>query len=194
MFLRGKIILVNFVYMTKLSIMSESNRAHVRVAKELERLKHSPPMGIFMWPLDDNLESLEATIEGLKDSPYEGGEFRLSITIPPKYPNVPPTIKFKTPIYHPNIDSSGRICLDFLKPQPQGKWTATVSLEMLLTQIQQLMADPNPTDPLDGQIASEFLENKQVFLEKARNWTKLHAIPKSLSNTDNAQINCDESD
>lgn len=169
-------------------------RAHQRVAKEIERMGHNPPLGILMWPLSDSLENLEASIEGLKDTPYEGGEFHLSITIPPKYPNVPPTIKFKTPIYHPNIDSSGRICLDFLKPQPQGKWTATVSLEMLLTQIQQLMAEPNPNDPLDTKIAQEFTENKAKFLETAKKWTEVHAKPNSITKGNEAAIEMDISD
>ena len=36
-----------------------------------------------------------------------------------RYPFEPPKMRFLTPIYHPNIDSSGRICHDALKLPPK---------------------------------------------------------------------------
>ena len=173
--------------------MSES-LWYVRVSKELERMGKNPPTGIFMWAVGDNLENLEATIEGQPDTPYAGGEFKLSITIPQKYPNVPPVIKFKTQIYHPNIDRSGRICLDSLKAQPAGTWSPTLALENVLIQIQCLMAQPNPTDPLDVEIAQQFSENNAKYIETAKSWTAKYAKPKNDSATSKMTIDIDESD
>ena len=173
---------------------SKDSVAHVRILKELERMGKNPPTGIFMWSVGDSLENLEATIEGMDGTPYAGGEFKLSITIPSKYPNVPPSIKFKTQIYHPNIDRNGRICLDFLKAQPAGKWAPTLTLETVLIQIQCLMAEPNPTDPLDTEIAEQYTNNREKFIETARAWTNKYAKQQKQSDSGKMTIDVDESD
>lgn len=89
-----------------------------RLAKEIKMLEFNPPPGVSAWPVEDSLIHLHADVQGPTDSPYEGGVFRLDVQIPSRYPNEPPQIRFHTPIYHPNIDSGGRICLDALKMPP----------------------------------------------------------------------------
>ena len=69
----------------------------------------------------------------------------------------PPKMQFITPIYHPNIDNAGRICLDSLKMPPKGAWKPSLNLSTLLTTVQLLMTEPNPDDPLMSDIVSFFL-------------------------------------
>jgi len=102
-----------------------TQRASVRLVRELNQLASDPAPGVSAWAVDDdNMMELEAMILGPSESPYDGGSFMLKIQIPPQYPFEPPHVRFKTPIYHPNIDSEGRICLDTLKMQPQGSWSS----------------------------------------------------------------------
>ena len=42
-------------------------------------------------------------LEGPENSPYKGGTFKVDVNFPDMYPFYPPTIKFKTTIYHPAI-------------------------------------------------------------------------------------------
>jgi ubiquitin-conjugating enzyme E2 T len=77
-------------------------------------------IGVAAWVVNDDIRKLCAIISGPEGSPYENGSFRLSLNIPERYPFEPPDVRFLTPIYHPNIDADGRICLDTLKMQPQG--------------------------------------------------------------------------
>lgn len=57
---------------------------------------------------------IEATIPGPKDTPYENIEFKLSMEFGRQYPFRPPTIKFITPVYHPNIDTGKKTKLNYL--------------------------------------------------------------------------------
>ena len=59
-----------------------------------------------------------------------------------------PKVHFVTPIYHPNIDSAGRICLDTLNMPPKGAWKPSLNISTVLASIQLLMSHPNPDDGL----------------------------------------------
>ncbi|XP_009068751.1 PREDICTED: ubiquitin-conjugating enzyme E2 T, partial [Acanthisitta chloris] len=124
---------------------------------------------------------LRAQIIGGADTPYEKGVFNLEIIVPERYPFEPPKIRFLTPIYHPNIDSAGRICLDVLKLPPKGAWRPSLNISTLLTSIQLLMAEPNPDDPLMADISSEYKYNKQLFLLNAKEWTEKHAVQRACN-------------
>lgn len=111
-----------------------------RLQTELMQLMTSQAPGVSAFPSSDgNLLSWTATIEGPDDTPYTGLTFKLSFAFPSNYPYSPPTVLFKTPIYHPNVDFSGRICLDILKD----KWTAAYNIQTVLLSLQSLLGEPN---------------------------------------------------
>ncbi|XP_068453838.1 ubiquitin-conjugating enzyme E2 T [Clinocottus analis] len=150
-----------------------------RLKRELQMLSTEPPPGITCWQTEERIDDLRAQIVGGTGTPYEGGLFCLEINVPDRYPFEPPKMRFLTPIYHPNIDNSGRICHDALKLPPKGAWKPSLNISTVLTSIQLLMTEPNPDDPLMADISSEFKYNKQLFTEKARKWTQEHAIQKN---------------
>lgn len=110
--------------------------------KEINRFKTDPVEGISIAPHEENIRYIDAYIAGPQGSPYEGGKFKLEIFLGEGYPMDPPLCRFLTPVYHPNIDKLGRICLDILKDA----WTPAIQIRSMLLSIQALMSAPN----LDG--------------------------------------------
>merc|ERR1711973_837088 len=142
-------------------------------------LEKEPPPSVSCWQVEGKLQEMKASILGSEETPFANGVFNLDINIPDRYPFEPPCVKFVTPIYHPNIDTAGRICLDLLKMPPKGSWKPSLNIATILKSIQILMANPNPDDPLMQDIASEYRENKESFVEKAKEWTRKYAVVDS---------------
>jgi ubiquitin-conjugating enzyme E2 C len=114
----------------------------------------TPTPGISAFPDDGNMLSWTATITGPTETPYSGLNLKLSFAFPSNYPYAPPTVLFKTPIYHPNVDFSGRICLDILKE----KWSAVYNVQTVLLSLQSLLGEPNKyVDQLHAVLASSSL-------------------------------------
>ena len=142
-----------------------------RIAKELKELEQDPPAGCSAGPTGDDLYAWTATLLGPDETPYAGGLFALVIQFPMDYPFKPPKIAFTTPIYHPNINAQGGICLDILKDQ----WSPALSISKVLLSLSSLLADANPKDPLVPDIARLYESNRDEFNRVAREWTLRHA-------------------
>lgn len=146
--------------------------AQGRIKKELESFNNDPPANCSAGPLDDDIFKWQATIMGPEKSPYEGGVFYLDIFFPEDYPYKPPRVAFMTRIYHPNINSSGGICLDILKDQ----WSPALTICKVLLSICSLLCDPNPSDPLVPSIADIYIRDREEYERNARAYTLQYAI------------------
>ena len=113
--------------------------------------------------------------------PYAGGLFLIALRITKRYPFEPPTVRFVTPVHHPNVDSRGRICLDTLKSPPAGTWSPAVSLPSLLTTLRALLADPNPDDALAEEVAAEYKLRPAEFRRRAAELTAAEATEATAS-------------
>ena len=143
-----------------------------RIKKELENFNKDPPANCSAGPEGDDVFHWTATIMGPVGTPYQGGIFYLNITFPSNYPFKPPKIAFVTKIYHPNINSSGGICLDILKDN----WSPALTISKVLISICSLLDDPNPDDPLVPDIAHQYKDNIEAYKITAADWTQAYAM------------------
>ncbi|KAF9427175.1 hypothetical protein BGZ76_002441 [Entomortierella beljakovae] len=124
---------------------------------------------------DGNIMHLKGRFPGPPGTSYEGGMFQVDIVLSDTYPFQPPNVKFDTKVYHPNVSSqTGVICLDILKQQ----WSPVLTISSTLLSVQSLLCTPEPNDPQDAQVASQYLNDHAAFLETARFWTDCYAKPE----------------
>ncbi|KAK6944982.1 Ubiquitin-conjugating enzyme E2 [Dillenia turbinata] len=158
--------------------MAQAARLNLRMQKELKLLLTDPPPGISLPNSALSLSSIDAQIEGPEGTVYEKGVFKIKIQIPERYPFQPPIVTFASPIYHPNIDTGGRICLDILNLPPKGTWQPSLNISTVLMSIGLLLSEPNPDDGLMCEASREYKYNRHVFDQKARSMTEKYAKPQ----------------
>ncbi|KAI6188652.1 E2 ubiquitin-conjugating enzyme [Aphelenchoides besseyi] len=143
-----------------------------RVQREVKEIVNSKDLnehGVLIEVLDNNLQNLRGYLRGPPSSPYEGAKFQLSINIPDAYPFKPPSVKFTTRVWHPNVSSAtGAICLDILKEN----WAASMTLRTVLLSIQALLTLPEPKDPQDAVVAAQYMKKPELFKKTATFWSQ----------------------
>lgn len=101
---------------------------------------------------------------GIADTPFEDGTFKLLLQFDESYPNKPPTVKFLSRMFHPNVYANGELCLDIL----QNRWSPTYDVAAILTSIQSLLHDPNPNSPANAEAAQLYRENMKEYVRRVK--------------------------
>ena len=91
-----------------------------RIAKELADLQSDTHSNITVTPAgsSDDLTHLKGSFKGPEGTPYEKGTYVIDIRISSEYPFKPPTMKFDTKVWHPNVSSQTVGSLLFYEENP----------------------------------------------------------------------------
>ncbi|KAL0772705.1 hypothetical protein Bca101_037856 [Brassica carinata] len=167
-----------------------NNQASLLLQKQLKDLCKKPVDGFSAGLVDENnVFQWSVSIMGPPDTLYEGGFFNAIMTFPQDYPNKPPTVKFTSEVWHPNVYSDGKVCISILHPpgdDPNGyelaseRWNpvhtnAFVSLELLIKSarvesivlsIISMLSGPNDESPANVEAAKEWRDNRAEFRKK----------------------------
>ncbi|XP_064594521.1 ubiquitin-conjugating enzyme E2 S-like [Liolophura sinensis] len=144
-----------------------------QVAKELSDLAADPPEGIKVFPNEEDITDIQATIDGPSGTPYAGGLFRMKLVLGKRFPSEPPKGFFLTKIFHPNVASNGEICVNTLKKD----WKAELGIKHILLTIKCLLIVPNPESALNEEAGKLLLEQYEDYSMRAKIYTEIHAKP-----------------
>lgn len=124
---------------------------------ELKSLQEEPVEGFRITLVDESdLYNWEVAIFGPPNTLYEGGYFKAHIKFPIDYPYSPPTFRFLTKMWHPNIYENGDVCISILHPPvddpqsgelPSERWNPTQNVRTILLSVISLLNEPNTFSP-----------------------------------------------
>jgi ubiquitin-conjugating enzyme E2 R len=123
---------------------------------ELKGLSSNPVEGFTVQPDGDNLFQWKVAIFGPPGTLYQGGYFKALLKFPTNYPYSPPTMKFLSRVWHPNVYENGDLCISILHPpvdDPHSgelaceRWNPTQSVRTVLLSVISLLNEPNTSSP-----------------------------------------------
>ncbi|KAF5832435.1 ubiquitin conjugating enzyme E2 [Dunaliella salina] len=134
--------------------------------------------------VEENMSEFYVSFKGPKDSPYEGGEWKVHVELPEAYPYKSPSIGFVNRIFHPNVDETGgSVCLDVINQTWSPMFDLINVFEVFLP---QLLLYPNPADPLNGEAAALLMREPQLYNQKVKDYVQRFARPESMADRNGA--------
>jgi len=142
-----------------------NSTTETRIKKEINLCQKLNNKELRIEPcVGDDMYTWRAYMLPAKTSAYHDAILELSIVFPATYPYAPPLITFITPVFHPNINSNGSICISTLAKD----WSPALTIEKTLLSILSLLEEPNPNDPLRPDAAELFLTDKDLYYRRVR--------------------------
>ena len=139
-----------------------------RIMHEFTQYNQHPVSGINFEMDETNVHKWDGSIIGPTGSPYEGGIFEISIQFPENYPIDPPSLYFRTQIYHPCVDNEGKFCLPILT----NEWNPYNTIIDAMLGVKVMLQTVESINDGNAEMVKELKENKAVFIEKAKKMTK----------------------
>ncbi|MCD7468177.1 ubiquitin-conjugating enzyme E2 G1 [Datura stramonium] len=94
-----------------------SSLAALLLQKQLKGLNRHLVDGFSADLVDENnIFEWSISIIGPPKTLFDDGFFNATMSFPMDYPNNPPTVKFITEIWHPNVYPDDRVCISILHP------------------------------------------------------------------------------
>lgn len=157
----------------KLNQMNQG--ADRRLLNELKYFTDIQSDGVMGVPMD-KYGNWQGCILGPAGSPYEGGKFFIYLYFSEMYPFNPPTLRFVTKIFHPNVSRHGDVGLDTI----QHNWSVSLTILKLLISVQSLLTDPYTDVCMEPILGIMYEHDRERFERIARKWTRKYAMSECL--------------
>ncbi|OXV08627.1 hypothetical protein Egran_03610 [Elaphomyces granulatus] len=165
------------------SILSDSSGASSgRICLcEITQMANNLPSDMDIYVSESDMSFWKVVLAGPQDTPYAAGAFILTVQINQFFPQLPPTVRFVTPILHPNITKHGRICHQIFTKG----WKTSYHVSNVLDEMRNLLLEPMMNDAVDELASFKFWSDKETADEEIRRYVNHFALrPRSELRTE----------
>lgn len=110
------------------------------------------------------LDQLKLSFSLVTNSEIYNGRFAFTLSFPEDYPFASPRLVCHTPIFHPNIDERGRVCLKVLR---EG-WMPSYTISSIVVSLIDIFDDPSSIDALNTEAGLLLDGDREAFKKKAQ--------------------------
>ncbi|KAJ2779665.1 Ubiquitin-conjugating enzyme E2 7 [Coemansia javaensis] len=150
----------------------------LKLHKELKELSRNANPAFSVGLVDsDNVFEWTITLFGPTETYYEGGMFKAVMKFPANYPYEPPTLRFTSKVWHPNVYEDGRVCISILhspNEDPMGyedvseRWSPAQSVESILVSVIAMLSSPNDESPANVDAAKMWRDDRAGYKRRVR--------------------------
>ncbi|XP_039251928.1 ubiquitin-conjugating enzyme E2 R2-like [Styela clava] len=132
---------------------------------ELAKMHEQPVEGFAIRLVDSNLYDWHVALFGPPNTLYQGGYFKAHMKFPMDYPYSPPSFRFLSKMWHPNIYENGEVCISILHPPvddpqsgelPSERWNPTQNVRTILLSVISLLNEPNTFSPANVDASVQY--------------------------------------
>ena len=154
------------------------NIATAHLQRELKELLAHPTAGFRVEPTD-NIFQWVVWISGPQDTPYHPGQYKAVLNFPQEFPMRPPTLRFMSSFWHPNVYDTGLVCISILHEpgtddhnsleSASMRWLPIHSVRSVLISVISLLSDPDPQEagaPANVDALAQYRRDRKGYIAR----------------------------
>ena len=149
----------------------------IHILRLVSNYSRTPNPYCKIYSILDNILDWMCILQGPDNSPYKDSLLFLEFHFGTEYPRRPPTFRFLSSHYHPNIRVTGEVCHPILIED----YHSDISLRQMLDSIYDMLCSPVFSHAVRYKVFEIFLFHKQVYSQLVESFGNISLFNKSLN-------------
>ena len=159
------------------SFQSRTIPNSIHILRQISNYSKSPNPCCKIYSIQENILDWMCIIQGPDNSPYQHSLLFLEFHFGTEYPHKPPTFRFLSSHYHPNIRVTGEVCHPILNED----YHSDISLRQMLDSIYDMLCSPVYSHAVRYKVYEVFLFHKQSYAQLVVSFCNISLFKKSLN-------------
>ena len=149
----------------------------IQILRQISNYSKTPNPYCKIFSIQENILDWMCIIQGPDNSPYQHLLIFLQFHFGTEYPHKPPTFRFLSSHYHPNIRVTGEVCHPILIED----YHSDISLRQMLDSIYDMLCSPISSHAVRYKVFEVFLFHKQLYTKLVEACGNISLFKKSLN-------------